>query len=179
MPVEHGKMQVTGPKRLSYQETPGGFFISCSTRSLLGFIMAPLVIVWSGLFVGIVLRVANLAEHLSAGFMMVCLLLAVFITLGVALTLMHLCGEVTFHLSQGVLSYFAGLRPIGRRENIKWTSIVDVRDAVEHWGRNKSPVHLIYLEGVKRYRVGRFLSQDQREFVVNVLCNRIGRTGQP
>ena len=101
--------RLPAPKGIIYEETPDGFSIDCTIRSLRGMLMVPLALVWWFLSFTFVYRFylskgdLDLPEVLFSVFF---LLFAVVLS---SCAWMMICGDVRFELRGGTLHYFSGI----------------------------------------------------------------------
>lgn len=117
----------TGVRGVVYEQNPEGFLIRCTTTSAAGFLLLLILLVFCAFLASYVAKAIAATEHLGLGFTLVCAGFGVCLVFILAHALMQICGEVTFHLSQGVLRYFSGLWPIGRRIKMTRTQSIMLR----------------------------------------------------
>ncbi len=166
---------LVAPKGATYEQTFDGFSIGCSTRSAEAFILVPFTLVWSGLSLGGIYGsqiVKGEFNPFMSFFGIIFLTGSGFL---LSRTLMSIWGEVTFELRDGVLYYFVGIAPFGKKKSFAWRSIEEAREEVSSWDKHGKARHAIYLEGAERHVVGQALSAQHRYFVVRVLNEQLQR----
>lgn len=161
------------PKRTTYEEKADGFRIDCNTFSWFGALWIPFVYGWClGIFY-FFNRYYGERGGLDLPMLLICICFICGAIVFISYTLMRVCGEVSFELRDGTLEYFCGIYPVGRKRSINWSRLKSVSEHVEYCGRRRTPVNLLYLdEDVVRHKVGRFLSAEQRSFVVRIIARR-------
>ena len=122
-----------GIRGVVYEENHDGFLIRCTTTSAGGFLLLLILLVFCVFLASYVAKAIAGTENLGLGFTLVCAGFGICLVFVLAHALMQICGEVTFCFSQGVLHYFSGLWPIGRRIKIDTNSVDYFTEIVEHW----------------------------------------------
>src|SRR5512133_304486 len=169
------KAQLPIPKLTTYEEVADGFRIDCTTRSWVGFLLIPFTFAWCLLACAAAYQCSVSREGVDLFQLVVLIWFFAATVMLISFTVMLVCGEVKFQLCEGTLKYFSGIWPVGRKKSIQWSRLDRVSAQVEYWGPRRTPVHLIYLEEQVRHKTGRFLSAEQRSFVLQVIDEHLRR----
>jgi hypothetical protein len=152
--------EMTAPPGVFFEELADGFTARISTRSI-GEGLVLLLIV-GGLLAFAIAQSKN--GHIDPLF-----LSFVSIGLGSQLAIL-LVGHVNISLSEGTLRVFTGIGSIGWSHLMDWNHVHEVEEI-----RGRRGAHFIAIHGLGTAKFGRYLNDESRSFVLQVLRRELAK----
>lgn len=166
------------PHGASFQALPGGFVASATTRSALGWLLVPFLLVWSGVSLGGIYGSQFRPGRPDLGFILFGIPFALGTVLLGAYAAMCVCGRVAVARNADEGTVFEGIGPFGWVRRFRWSDIDCVLDEeAPRFSRRNPPARFIAMHFKRGARsslkFGMLLSRERRWFLISALRSQM------